>query len=171
MDFEFLVDGYSHKIALEHRQDRVIFTRNGRRLEVDVLQVDSGTFSLMVEENSHVAHTARQGERIFVSVDARQFCLLEPKEINSSVQLGDTSSEKAEGTIKAPMPGMVIKVRVGEGSEVSPGDGLVVVEAMKMEHEMRAPFHGIVEKVHVKTGQQVDAFQPLVELSPKAAHP
>jgi acetyl/propionyl-CoA carboxylase alpha subunit len=167
MDFEFLVDGHSHKITLEQQQGKVIFTRNGRRMEVDVLQVNSGTFSLLVDGKSYVAHTARRGERIFVSVGASQCCLLEPKQKNSSVQFKDGSSEKAEGTIKAPMPGMVIKVHVAEGSEVSPGDGLVVVEAMKMEHEMRAAFHAIVEKVHVKAGQQVDAFQPLVELRAK----
>ena len=63
------------------------------------------------------------------------------------------------------MPGMVIKVNVAEGDEVSPGDSLVVVEAMKMEHEMRTSTKAIVAKVHVKAGQQVDAFQPLVDLT------
>ena len=64
------------------------------------------------------------------------------------------------------MPGLVIKVNVSEGSEVNPGDGLVVVEAMKMEHEMRSGMKAVVKKVHVKPGQQVDAFQVLVELKP-----
>jgi biotin carboxyl carrier protein len=73
---------------------------------------------------------------------------------------------KAEGTVKAPMPGLVIKVNAEEGKVVNSGDSLVVVEAMKMEHEMCSGMKAVVEKVHVKPGQQVDAFQVLVELKP-----
>jgi acetyl/propionyl-CoA carboxylase alpha subunit len=167
MDYEFLVNGRSHKISLDRQEGKVVFTRNGRSMELDVHQADSGTISLLADGKSYVAHIARLGERIFVSVGASQFCLMEPKQGSSSAQFKDSSLERAEGTIKAPMPGMVIKVSVTEGSEVSPGDGLVVVEAMKMEHEMRAAFQAIVEKVHVQAGQQVDAFQPLVELRAK----
>lgn len=167
MDYEFLVNGRSHKISLDHRQGKTVFARHGRSLELDIRRIDPETISLLADGKSYVAHIARLGERIYVSVGACQFCLVEPDQLNSSTRFRDSSSERAEGTIKAPMPGMVIKVSVSEGSEVGPGDGLVVVEAMKMEHEMRAAFDAIVEKVYVRPGQQVDAFQPLVELKPK----
>ncbi len=167
MDYEFLFDGKSQMISVEKQQDKFIFTRNGRRLEVDAVEIGPATVSLLIDGKSYLAHFARVKDRIFVSVGAGQFVLAETRRESSAAQFKDSTAEKAEGTIKAPMPGMVIKVNVEAGSEVAQGDGLVVVEAMKMEHEMRAAFPAIVDKVYVKPGQQVDAFQPLVELRAK----
>jgi acetyl/propionyl-CoA carboxylase alpha subunit len=167
MEYEFLVDGQLQKISLEQREDKTIFTRNGRRMEADVMQVDPNTVSFLIDGKSYQVNIARHKGRIFVSVGASQFLLREAVQGSTAARFRENAAEKAEGTIKAPMPGMVIKVSVEAGSEVAPGDGLVIVEAMKMEHEMRAAFPAIVDKVYVKAGQQVDAFQPLVELRAK----
>jgi biotin carboxyl carrier protein len=69
------------------------------------------------------------------------------------------------GVIKAPMPGLVVRVEVKVGQHVQPGAGLVVVEAMKMENELRAQTRGIVEQVHVKAGDRVEKGAPLVTLA------
>ena len=68
------------------------------------------------------------------------------------------------GVVKAPMPGMVVRVAVTAGQEVDAGAGLVVVEAMKMENELRAPQKGIVELIHVSAGDRVEKGAPLVTL-------
>lgn len=164
MDYEFSVDGTAHRISLEHTEGKVVATLNGNRLELDVQQVSSQAVSVLVGGKSYLAHVARQGEKILVAIGTHHFCLKEPEQESSLTRVKESLPEQAEETVKAPMPGLVIKVNVSEGNDVNPGDGLIVVEAMKMEHEMRASFKAIVEKVHVKAGQQVDAFQPLVEL-------
>jgi pyruvate carboxylase subunit B len=64
----------------------------------------------------------------------------------------------------APMPGMVIKVEVAEGDVVRAGQGIVIVEAMKMENELRASAAGRVTKVHVRRGDAVAKDEVLVEL-------
>ncbi|HXO84531.1 MAG TPA: acetyl-CoA carboxylase biotin carboxyl carrier protein subunit [Gemmatimonadales bacterium] len=69
------------------------------------------------------------------------------------------------GVIKAPMPGLVVRVEVKVGQQVQPGAGLVVVEAMKMENELRAQTRGVVEQVHVKAGDRVEKGTPLVTLA------
>jgi pyruvate carboxylase subunit B len=69
------------------------------------------------------------------------------------------------GIIKAPMPGLVVRVDVSKGEVVEVGRGVVVVEAMKMENELRAQIHGIVEHVHVKAGDRVEKGTPLVTLA------
>ena len=69
------------------------------------------------------------------------------------------------GVIKAPMPGLVVRVEVRKGEVVEVGKGVVVVEAMKMENELRAQTHGIVEQVHVKAGDRVEKGAPLVTLA------
>jgi biotin carboxyl carrier protein len=66
--------------------------------------------------------------------------------------------------ILSPMPGKVVKVLVAVGDEVKSGQGVVVVEAMKMENELKAPKDGKVKAVAVKEGQPVEAGQSLVTL-------
>lgn len=68
--------------------------------------------------------------------------------------------------IVAPMPGMVVKVEVAEGDRVEAGEGVVIVEAMKMENELRASAAGVVSRVRVRAGDAVDKGQILVELGP-----
>ena len=68
--------------------------------------------------------------------------------------------------IVAPMPGMVVKVEVAEGDPVRAGQGIVIVEAMKMENELRASGAGRVTRVHVDRGDAVSKDQILVEIEP-----
>ena len=76
------------------------------------------------------------------------------------------ASAGAGGTIKAPMPGNVVKVMVAEGDEVSVGTSLVVVEAMKMENEVRSPVDGVVRKVNVAAGDSVGTTEAMIEIEP-----
>ena len=68
--------------------------------------------------------------------------------------------------IVAPMPGMVVKVEVVEGDVVQAGQGIVIVEAMKMENELKASGPGRVVRVHVRRGDAVEKDQILVDLEP-----
>jgi biotin carboxyl carrier protein len=68
--------------------------------------------------------------------------------------------------IVAPMPGMVVKVEVSEGDRVQAGQGIAIVEAMKMENELRASAAGVVHRVHVRQGEAVEKDQVLVDLAP-----
>ncbi|MGH7753593.1 MAG: biotin/lipoyl-containing protein [Gemmatimonadales bacterium] len=81
-------------------------------------------------------------------------------------QLGAGSGRSAGGVVKAPMPGLVVRVEVAPGQVVARGDGLVVVEAMKMENELKAPGAGRVVAVHVAAGAKVEQGAPLVTLEP-----
>ncbi len=73
----------------------------------------------------------------------------------------------AEGdfTLKAPMPGSVLDVRVAAGDQVTESDVLIVLEAMKMENELTAPQAGTVKEVLVKKGNTVNSGDPLIILS------
>ncbi len=163
MDYEFVIEGQVHRVCLDDTEGEIVADVDGKRLKVDLRRISPQTFSLMAGGQSYLAHVAQRGRTTLVSVGADCFSLEEPEESGVSAY-SSTSPAEAGGTIKAPMPGLVIKVDVSEGIEVSPGDVLAVVEAMKMEHEMRAPFRAVVKKVHVEAGRQVDAFQPLLEL-------
>ncbi len=79
---------------------------------------------------------------------------------------GAGSAVHGPRTVRAPMPGLVVKVEVEEGEEVEAGQGLVIVEAMKMENELTAEAPGVVRRVHVRVGEAVDKDQVLLEFNP-----
>jgi pyruvate carboxylase subunit B len=77
----------------------------------------------------------------------------------------------APGLVRAPMPGLVLRVEVAVGQQVPAGGGLVVLEAMKMENEIRSPSPGTVRAVLVQAGQAVDKGAPLVEVQTETRNP
>ena len=68
--------------------------------------------------------------------------------------------------LKAPMPGLVLRVQVAPGQQVTQGTGLVVLEAMKMENELKAATPGVIRAVRVQPGEPVDKGQVLLEFEP-----
>ncbi|HEY0243521.1 MAG TPA: biotin/lipoyl-containing protein [Gemmatimonadaceae bacterium] len=76
-------------------------------------------------------------------------------------------SERSSGpaSLTAPMPGLIVRVSVAAGDSVQAGQGLVVMEAMKMENELRAHGAGTVKAVHVEAGKAVEKGTVLVEFS------
>jgi biotin carboxyl carrier protein len=78
------------------------------------------------------------------------------------------AADRARGplALKAPMPGLVVRVQVEAGQPVAAGAALVVLEAMKMENELRAAAAGVVRTVRVRPGEPVEKGQVLVELDP-----
>jgi len=98
------------------------------------------------------------GERVEVAVQDER-----SREIEAAS--GKSKRAGGGGTVRAPMPGLVVRIEVAEGQRVDAGAGLVVVEAMKMENELRAPRPGMVQTVHVAVGQAVEKGASLVTLA------
>jgi biotin carboxyl carrier protein len=81
------------------------------------------------------------------------------------------NAARGPATLRAPMPGLVVRVLVEQGQEVAPGAGIVVLEAMKMENELKAPAAGVVGAVRVAAGAPVEKGQVLVELRERDSSP
>jgi acetyl/propionyl-CoA carboxylase alpha subunit len=77
----------------------------------------------------------------------------------------ETSKTSGPLALTAPMPGLIVRVSVAAGDEVQAGQGIIVMEAMKMENELRAPAAGMVKTVHVEPGKAVEKGALLVEFS------
>jgi len=82
----------------------------------------------------------------------------------SKMGLQATSSAK-ENDLKAPMPGLIVSIDVSEGDQVKEGDGLLILEAMKMENTLVAPKDGQISKITVKAGAKVEKNELLIELT------
>jgi biotin carboxyl carrier protein len=76
---------------------------------------------------------------------------------------GGSTGHRAGGTLKAPMPGLVLRVQVAPGQNVAAGTGVIVLEAMKMENELKAVGAGVVRSVRVSAGEAVEKGQVLIE--------
>jgi len=75
-----------------------------------------------------------------------------------------SGDKKAQGNLKAPMPGKIIRITKVVGEEVTAGDALVILEAMKMENELKAPVSGTLDAIHVAAGQSVEKNTILLEI-------
>ena len=82
---------------------------------------------------------------------------------------GATSGPTGPRPVKAPMPGLVLRIEVEAGQEVRAGQGIVIVEAMKMENELKAEGAGVVSRIHAVPGQAVEKGTVLVEFEPVPA--
>src|SRR2546423_11611609 len=84
---------------------------------------------------------------------------------------GQSRRPPASGIIRAPMPGLVVRVEVTIGQAVEAGTALVVVEARKMENELRAPHRALVQQIHASAGDPVVTATPLVTRTSKPSAP
>lgn len=75
-----------------------------------------------------------------------------------------TTEKKASGDVKSPMPGLVVKINVAVGDTVSVGQGILVLEAMKMQNEIKSAVAGVVKEIKVSERQPVDKNQLLLKI-------
>jgi pyruvate carboxylase subunit B len=121
------------------------------------LLVDGRPVALAVDSPGRgVWGLTRAGERWEVEViDERA------RHIRSLTGASDRS--RGAGVLRAPMPGLVVRVQAESGQTVAAGAGIVVLEAMKMENELRTTAAGVVKAVHARAGETVEKGQILVE--------
>ncbi len=140
-------------------------TLDGHRYEVDSLVLPHGTVSLFVESASHfVEFEEREDEvKVFLAGQVTRFDIADERRMRVR-QMTAGFGHEGKQVMVAPMPGKVVKVFVKPGEEVKEGQGLMVVEAMKMENELKAPRAGKVTEVLAKEGTPVENGAPLVIL-------
>jgi pyruvate carboxylase subunit B len=123
--------------------------------------------SLLLDGSSHRVVARRQAAGVWeLHVRGRRLAAEVVDERTRKVREMTGAAAKSTGPrpLRAPMPGLVVKVEVQVGDDVQPGQGLVIVEAMKMENELRAESSGRVSMVRVEPGQAVEKDQILIEL-------
>ncbi len=167
MEYEFTLAGRKRTVETDGRAPIAKVVIDGTQYEVDWEMVPGGVVSMLVGGRSYAAHAAERDGGFVVSVRGRSFRI-----DRSGAGDGPSASARASGgsgVIKAPMPGTVVKVLVSEGDEVAAGDGVVIVEAMKMENEVRSPIDGVVVKVSAAPGDSVGTTEVLVEIEPRGS--
>jgi biotin carboxyl carrier protein len=144
---------------------RILVTETGER-EVEItpgaaltMAVEAGT--TLVFDGGRVHRVTRAGDRLLVNGKEVRASLEDPRDRRRGAGAGAGAGHRE---IKAAMPGKVIKVLVEPGRHVEAGEGLLILEAMKMQNEVRSPGAGHVGAVRVAVGDTVAAGQVLVTL-------
>jgi biotin carboxyl carrier protein len=137
-------------------------TVDDQRDEIEASLVDPATLHVVWRGKTRIVHIARVGSGYQVAIDGEVYTLA-PEAAGSAAHTPTLAAPQ----ITAPMPGKVLQVLVREGQEVNSGDGLIILEAMKMENRIVAEAPAVVKKVHVADGQMVDGGQVLIELEYK----
>jgi biotin carboxyl carrier protein len=164
VEFEFTVGEAKRKVLTDGRASTTVLV-DDRSYEVDWKRVDGDVLSLLIGGRSYTARVARDEGGLTVWIGGHRVRLEVPTGDSESVAVA-RGSGPASGVIKAPMPGSVVKVLVGEGDTVAVNQSLVIVEAMKMENEVRSPVAGTVKKVNVAAGDSVGTTEAMLEIEP-----
>ncbi|HUK30407.1 MAG TPA: biotin/lipoyl-containing protein [Candidatus Acidoferrum sp.] len=135
--------------------------QDGRTFEADVIEVAANTYSVLISGYAYEVRVepAPGGLRIHAGANEFRAEIEDPRAWRG--QHGGTLEAEGRQQVIAPMPGKVVRVLVAAGQKVESGQGLMVVEAMKMQNEIRSPKSGIVERIVVAEGQAVNAGEPL----------
>ena len=146
---------------------------NGERVSVNLQSIPGTPVQLVsIGEAMHRVTSRRQPQdgrgSYAIDVDGFRYEVLALNERTRAIRDLSAKSEEASGPapLKAPMPGLVVRIGVAVGDIVAAGQALVVVEAMKMENELRAAAAGVVTAIRAVQGTAVEKGALLVELGP-----
>jgi biotin carboxyl carrier protein len=152
-DNEITVDGRDYAIDFQHIAEGGIIS----------LLLNHRSLEGIVEEREAFWEVLIHGELYNVQVqDERAYRLSKAR--------GTAVAVTGEVTVQSPMPGLIIAVPVTEGTPVTSGQPVVILESMKMENELRSPRDGVVVRVSVQPGASVEKGQVLVTIGDPLAH-
>jgi biotin carboxyl carrier protein len=156
MTLTVIVDGRAVPLRLEQQGDR--WTANGRA--ASVLEAEPGVYSVLLEGRSFEARIERTAEAWAVTIGGRRFEIevADPRRLSRRTR---SLERQGHQRVTAPMPGKVVRVLVAEGDTVETGQGIAVIEAMKMQNEIKAPKQGRIAALSVREGATVAAGEVL----------
>lgn len=156
------------QLEIELREGEALF--EGQRFKAELVkQSGSKLYTLFVESKAvELLIEGCQGQYLIQLLGREYEASVKRavvKELEQYLKKDERQVERAAGqAVVAHMPGLVVKVEVREGQEVRAGDGLIIIDAMKMENEIKAPCDGLIEKISVRDGQEVEKGQLLCSI-------
>ncbi len=158
--------GEDHEVVVEEGGGVVI---DGRRREASLVKTSPPAGHSLLIDGASVPLLARRGARGGWEIDVGgrtvSAQVLDERQARVRALSAISGGKAAIAPLKAPMPGLVVKVAVAEGAVVDEGGTVAIVEAMKMENELRAAASARVARVRVAKGDAVAKGQVLVEFA------
>lgn len=144
-DGRISVNGTIYQVSFESVSDEPLYS----------ILIDGFSYEAFVQPDEELWQVLLRGSQYAVKVE-------DEREKRLRAAAGSSQAVSDEYILKAPMPGLVVSVPVGEGDLVGKGDVLVILESMKMQNELRAPIQGQVLRVRAQIGNSVERGQVLL---------
>ncbi len=165
MKYLVQIEDKSYQVDIVEQNGEALIRLDGQPVRADSVQIKAKNFvSFLFNNKSFDLEYSKKGENISVFLNGKRYdCILEDERTQKFKRLESLRVDtKKEKELKSPMPGLVTGIEVKEGDFVVAGQGVMIVEAMKMENELKAKFDGKVKTIKVKEHQAVDKDQVLV---------
>jgi biotin carboxyl carrier protein len=164
MIYEVTIAEKTYKVELSRAESGWRCKLDGRDVPLDVVSTQNGVFSLLLDGKSYEVKQESTASATNIVVGHERFgaVVRDPRSLRSR----NRAAAGGEGVkkITAPMPGKVVRILAPAGTEVELGQGVVVIEAMKMQNELKSPKKGTVKKINAAEGAAVEAGQVLAEV-------
>ena len=164
MIYEVTVAGKTQRVELVQGESGWLCKLSGREFPLDVISTAEGILSILVDGKSYEIKQETTATQTNIVVGNERFdaVVRDPRSFRSRRRT-DSGTEGVKKII-APMPGKVVRILAPPGTEVEAGQGVLVIEAMKMQNELKSPKKGKVKKLNAAPGAAVDAGQVLAEI-------
>jgi biotin carboxyl carrier protein len=157
MTYDVTIDGKNYRLELDRSDGRWQCRLDGREIQLDAILSRRDVLSVLIGGKSYEIKRERTATDLHLWVGPVRYSaeLRDPRSLRSRRGVG--SDEKGPKKLIAPMPGKVVRLLVAEKDQVESGQGIMVVEAMKMQNEIKSPKTGIVQKIVANEGGAVNA--------------
>ena len=162
MKFEAQLGGEIVPVEVTGSGGRYHVVLGSEVLDVDARATGGGGWSLLIGDASTAADVTEEAGSFVVHVEGEAYTIRVEEESRYIIRTRGGAAGAGGQVLKAPMPGRVVLVEVTVGQAVQPGDGLIVLEAMKMENEFKATAAGTVKEIRAQSGQTVNPGDVLV---------
>lgn len=154
MKLQAELNNENHEVEIKRDGEKIFARIDEREYEIEASEVERNVFLFKHENQIYEIYVAPNN---IVNVGNRQFeiNLIDPKKLRSAS--GSAENKDGIAEIKTAMPGKLVRILVEIGAEVKQGEGILVVEAMKMQNEMKSPKDGIVKEIRFAEGDTVNA--------------
>lgn len=160
MKYLLTIHGQEHALEVR-RGDLLACSLDGTPFSAEVAEVRAGVYSILIGRKSFVARVDGDEGEYEVRVEGAS-CRITVADPRRRRRGGSQLAIEGKQIVRAPMPGKVIRLLAAKGEAVEAGQGIVVVEAMKMQNEVKSPKAGTVQTVSVQVGQAVNSGETLM---------
>lgn len=161
MVYEISIDGTPHKLELERDGNAWSCRLDGESIQADAVMTKHDVISIIIGGTQYEVKRERTAIDVHYWVKNSRFAVevRDPRSLRG--RKGAAATGEGPQKLLAPMPGKVVRIILAAGSEVEAGQGVLVVEAMKMQNELKSPKKGTVKQVMVAEGASVTAGEVL----------
>ncbi|HVZ16893.1 MAG TPA: biotin/lipoyl-containing protein, partial [Terriglobales bacterium] len=161
MIYEIAIDGKNHRLELNQVEGRWECTLDGEKIDVNAVIARPNVMSLIVDGEAFEVKREMTAVDLHLWVKSARFAVdvRDPRSLRSRRAHG--GGVEGPQKLLAPMPGKIVRILAPAGTAVTAGQGVLVIEAMKMQNELKSPKDGTVKQVVVAEGTSVSAGEVL----------